>query len=169
MRKKTFDTRASSRNELKAAEKKTNGKAEAPQPAASTQNPATSLSYQEVLSRLISLGKRQGYLTYEQINNLLPSEITSSEKIEEVITALTEKNIEITTSAIQRGVEFDEEGVEKKDKAIGGETKALETDFESTRMDDPVRLYLRQMGQISLLTREQEIDLAKRIEEAEEK
>jgi RNA polymerase primary sigma factor len=124
-------------------------------------------SYQEILSKLISLGKRQGYLTYEQINNLLPSEITSSEKIEEVITALTEKNIEITTSSIQRNTEFEEES-DKKEKSEE-EAKPAEADFESTRMDDPVRLYLRQMGQIALLTREQEIDLAKRIEEAEER
>ena len=96
MRKKTFDSHSSGRNELKASEKKTNGKVEASQPVASTPNPTTPLSYQEVLNRLISLGKRQGYLTYEQINNLLPSEITSSEKIEEVITALTEKNMKST-------------------------------------------------------------------------
>lgn len=125
------------------------------------------VSHQEILNRLISLGKRQGYLTYEQINNLLPSEITSSEKIEEVITTLTEKHIEITTSAIRRGGDFEEEGTEKKDKS--SEAKESDSDFEITRMDDPVRLYLRQMGQISLLTREQEIELAKKIEEAEER
>ena len=66
---------------------------------------AKTINYQEALDRLVSLGKRQGYLTYEQINNHLPPEVASSEKIEEVITALSEKNIEITTTAIQPGVD----------------------------------------------------------------
>ncbi len=132
--------------------------------------PKPAVSYQEVLERLVSLGKRQGYLTYEQINNHLPTEIASSEKLEEVITALTEKNIEITTSAIQRGGGLDEKGDAKKGKDLSEEGKEpVEEEFERARMDDPVRTYLRQMGQISLLTRSQEIALAKRIEEAEEK
>ena len=155
--------------EPKIASKKGAEKKQAENPAAAGENGGKKpASYQEILTRLISLGKRQGYLTYEQINNLLPSEITSSEKIEEVITALTEKRIEITTSAIQRNTDLDEEALDKKTKP-GADAKEAESDFEVTRMDDPVRLYLRQMGQISLLTREQEIALAKRIEEAEER
>ncbi|MBI4394906.1 MAG: RNA polymerase sigma factor RpoD [Candidatus Omnitrophica bacterium] len=130
---------------------------------------ASTINYLEVLERLITLGKRQGYLTYEQINNHLPPEIAASEKIEEVITALTEKNIEITTSSIQRGEGFDEKGDAKKTKEFGDESKEPVEEFERVRMDDPVRTYLRQMGQIPLLTRSQEIALAKRIEEAEEK
>ncbi len=129
---------------------------------------APAVSYQEALSRLISLGKRQGYLTYEQINNMLPSEIVSSEKIEEVITTLTEKNIEITTSAIQRDAAYEDKEGAKKGREYQEEEKETEEEFERVRMDDPVRTYLRQMGQIPLLTRSQEIALAKRIEEAEE-
>ncbi|MBI4372348.1 MAG: RNA polymerase sigma factor RpoD [Candidatus Omnitrophica bacterium] len=131
---------------------------------------APAINYQDVLERLITLGKRQGYLTYEQINNHLPPEIASSEKIEEVITALTEKNIEITTTSIQRSEGFDEKGGEaKKGKEFGDDAKESVEEFERVRMDDPVRTYLRQMGQIPLLTRSQEIALAKRIEDAEEK
>ncbi len=144
-------------------------KVNTPPPEASAPPQAPVVSYQEVLERLVSLGKRQGYLTYEQISNHLPPEIASSEKIEEVITALAEKNIEITTSSIQRGVGFDEKGEAKKGKEFGEEEKEPVEEFERGRMDDPVRTYLRQMGQISLLTRNQEIALAKRIEEAEEK
>ncbi len=123
-------------------------------------------NFQEVLEKLVSLGKRQGYLTYEQINNFLPPDIASSEKVEELITALSEKHIEITTSSIQRG--FDEKEETKKTREYGEDAKEPE-EFERAKMDDPVRTYLRQMGQIPLLTRNQEIALAKRIEEAEEK
>src|SRR3990167_2290662 len=136
------------------------------QPEKTTPNPK---SYQEILTKLISIGKRQGYLTYEQINNLLPPEITASEKVEEIITALSEKNIEITTTAIRREAEADEKGMMQKEKELAREAKEVEEEFEKARMDDPVRTYLRQMGQIPLLKRDEEIDIAKRIEEAEEK
>ncbi len=121
-------------------------------------------NHQEAITRLIALGKKQGYLTYEQINNLLPQEITESEKIENVITVLSAQNIEITTSPIQS--ETGEGSSERKEKVLDEEKDPEE--FERVRMDDPVRLYLRQMGQISLLTRTQEIALAKRIEAAED-
>ena len=135
----------------------------APSPQAKT------INYQEALDRLVSLGKRQGYLTYEQINNHLPPEVASSEKIEEVITALSEKNIEITTTAIQRDdADEKEEGKKGRDFAADEEKETIQ-EFERSKMDDPVRTYLRQMGQIPLLTRSQEIELAKRIEDAEEK
>ncbi|MBI4368358.1 MAG: RNA polymerase sigma factor RpoD [Candidatus Omnitrophica bacterium] len=130
---------------------------------------APAINYQEVLGKLVSLGKRQGYLTYEQINNLLPSDTASAEKIEEVVSALTEKNIEITTSPIQKDVEPEEKHETKKIKDSSSEDKEHVAEFERGRMDDPVRTYLRQMGQIPLLTRSQEIALAKRIEEAEER
>ncbi len=123
-------------------------------------------NFQAVLEKLVSLGKRQGYLTYEQINNFIPPDVASSEKVEELITALSEKNIEITTTSINRGVDEKEEG--KKTREYGEDAKEPE-EFERGKMDDPVRTYLRQMGQIPLLTRNQEIALAKRIEEAEDK
>ena len=121
--------------------------------------------HQEAISRLLALGKKQGYLTYEQINNLLPTEISESEKIEEVITALSTQNIEITTNPIQQ--DRDSGDASSRKDSSGDEEKDGE-EFERVRMDDPVRLYLRQMGQIPLLTRSQEIALAKRIEAAED-
>src|SRR3989338_310170 len=152
--------------------KSTKGKEKPEEMPTETQAPpqGVTINYQEVLERLISLGKRQGYLTYEQINNQLPSDVAAPDKIEEIITALSEKNIEITTSTIQRGVGSEEkEEDEKKGKESQEEEKEAVSDFERGRMDDPVRTYLRQMGQIPLLTRTQEIELAKRIEEAEER
>ncbi|MBI4387791.1 MAG: hypothetical protein HY582_01945, partial [Candidatus Omnitrophica bacterium] len=121
---------------------------------------------QAAVSRLITLGKKQGYLTYEQINNLLPAEISESEKIEVVIGILSEQNIEITANPIQPDKELTDSVSDRKERAP--EEEKEEEDFERVKMDDPVRLYLRQMGQISLLTREQEIALAKRIEQAED-
>lgn len=132
------------------------------------------VSHQEILEQLVALGKRQGYVTYEQISNLLPSETTSSERIEEVLNALSERNIEVMTNPIQKGVGVEvESDVKKEKKEIVEPPKELpiqeEEDDERARMDDPVRTYLRQMGQIPLLTREQEIALAKRIEDEEER
>ncbi|OGX05368.1 MAG: RNA polymerase sigma factor RpoD [Omnitrophica bacterium RIFCSPLOWO2_12_FULL_50_11] len=130
-------------------------------------------SYQADLDQLVSLGKRQGYVTYEQINSVFPRETTSSERIEEILNALSERNIEVTTSPIQKGAGVEEESqVKKERKEIALPRKEFpiqEEEYERARMDDPVRTYLRQMGQIPLLTREQEIALAKRIEDEEAK
>ncbi|PIQ86042.1 MAG: RNA polymerase sigma factor RpoD [Candidatus Omnitrophica bacterium CG11_big_fil_rev_8_21_14_0_20_45_26] len=118
------------------------------------------------IGKFIALGKKQGYLTYEQINNLLPPEITESEKIEGVIAALNESAIEITSTPIHQERNGSKTEAGKKEKAKD-ESREAGDEYEKGRMDDPVRLYLRQMGQIPLLTRSQEIELAKRIEAAE--
>lgn len=133
-------------------------------------------TFQQTVEKLISLGKKKGYITYEQINQALPSDVYSPDKIEEALTILNEKNIEISSSKLQEaeGKDFIEDVKDsdvKKDKESsdeeGEETAAIE-EYGRSRMDDPVRMYLRQMGQIALLTREQEIALAKRIEDAEQ-
>ncbi len=136
-------------------------------------------TFQQAVEKLLALGKKKGYVTYDQINEVLPPDVTSPDKIEEALNLLNEKNIELSGSKLEQmkdkdGKEKDiieevkeidvkkEEASEEEDDGGG----AIE-EYGRSRMDDPVRMYLRQMGQIPLLTREQEIALAKRIEDAE--
>ncbi len=138
--------------------------------------PANSKNNEKEIRELISLGKEKGSLTYEEVNNLLPEDVVSSEEIDRILSILGEENIEIVDNRGEPSVDepptlieddstIVEEGKEGKALAIEGE--AAEAVEAVTYVDDPVKMYLRQMGQISLLTREQEITLAKKIEEEE--
>jgi len=118
------------------------------------------------LSELIALGKEKGHLTFEEVNNILPVEIVSSEEIDEILSALGEENIKLVDSEEDLAKEPAEAAApaeEKKEEAPEKEPARL------TQIDDPVKMYLRQMGQISLLTRKEEIEIAERIKEAEGK
>ena len=128
------------------------------------------------VAELVALGKEKGFLTYDDINRLLPSHVTSSEEIDDVLVTLTSQHIDVTDSDQPPGGK-ESEGEKDADKDAEGE-EAIDQEAEPKKeepelaispvrleqMDDPVRMYLRQMGQISLLTREQELELAKRIE-----
>ena len=105
--------------------------------------------YKQPLGELITMGKKKGFLTYEEINSLLPASVNTAGDIDKILTMIGSEDIRIVNSA------------EKEEKK---EQKPAE---RSQPTDDPVRLYLRQMGQISLLTREEELSLAKKIEEKE--
>lgn len=111
-----------------------------------------------VLEKLITLGKKKGYLTYDDINDVLPEEVSSSDLIDELLMMLDEVNIEVV----------DDEGVisEEEDE----ELLMTEDDVESKpSADDSVRLYLREMGKVPLLTKEGEVSLAKKIENGQDK
>ena len=106
------------------------------------------------IKKLIKLGKDKGYLTYDEINDILPEDITSSEDIDAILSALDNESIELLDADTAKA------------KAKAAKSKAVSVRADSGA-DDPVRMYLRQMGQIPLLSREEEISLAKRIEAAE--
>ena len=125
------------------------------------------------LKKLIALGKEKGRLTYEEVNNLLPEDVTSSEEIDEILTILGNENIEIVDAEETKPAAAGEEKEEQESaeaQAEGQPEEKAEEEPEVPRaapVDDPVRMYLRQMGQIPLLSRENELRLAKEIKEAE--
>ncbi len=120
------------------------------------------------IKRLIHKGKERGHLTYEEMNEDLPDEAVSPDKLDALLMALDEEGIELIdeAEAEQRGV-FPEGGDTAEtapQKAKKKERRPNELEEISRRIDDPVRMYLTQMGEIPLLTRPQEIALAKKIE-----
>ena len=126
------------------------------------------------VEQLIALGKEKGFLTYDDINKTLPGHVTSSEEIEEVLVTLTAQQIDVVDSDEPASKDADSDSDDKDSDSdepaeVEAETKKEEPEpgispARLEQMDDPVRMYLRQMGQISLLTREEELELAKRIE-----
>ncbi len=129
------------------------------------------------IEQLVALGKEKGFLTYDDINRILPSYVTSSNEIDDILVTLNSQQIDIVDSeesGTKEAADAEDSDSEKdadSDEPLKPEGDLKKDDAETTlsparleQMDDPVRMYLRQMGQISLLTREQELELAKRIE-----
>ncbi len=116
------------------------------------------------MEKLIALGRQKGYLTYDEVNDLLPEEMASSDAIDEVFEALGNEDIQVIES--DEDFEQGKAGPIVKDESS---VEPLKTEERFLPLDDPVKMYLKQMGSISLLTRENEIQLAKNIEEAEER
>lgn len=122
--------------------------------------------FDKEMQRLIDAGKEKGRLTYDEINAMLPDDVFSPEQIDDMFVKLHDENIKVVDS----GEEAPEEERVDEEKAVEEKAgSAAEAEEERMpHMGDPVRMYLRQMGQISLLTREEEIKLAKEIEMTEE-
>jgi len=121
------------------------------------------------MKQLISIGKEKGYLTYEEVNDFLPDEVVSSGEIDDIFIMFNEMDINIIDDAEKNKFE---EKLESEEKI--NELGFTELDDEVSgsyvgRTDDPVRLYLREMGTVPLLTREDEVRIAKRIEQGKQR
>ena len=120
--------------------------------------------------QLISMGKAKGYLTYDDVNDHMPDDVVSSDQIDDWLSSLGDEGIEVVDSAAS--VKVRSSTSPKVPELIDEEEKKEEEeedDFDSgySKTNDPVRMYLRKMGSVSLLTREGEVEIAKRIEEGE--
>ncbi|MDP9133109.1 MAG: RNA polymerase sigma factor RpoD [Nitrospirota bacterium] len=123
------------------------------------------------VKKLINLGKEKGFLTYDDLNSTLPADVVSSDQFSTIMTMFGEMDIEIVESAeTERAPKAadGEEAVEEAEESEAPEENEKEIDLTPgalSRTDDPVRLYLKEMGSVALLSREGEIEIAKRIEE----
>lgn len=126
----------------------------------SSDNPVDNLppgGINDKIRALIRLSKEQGYLTFDDINEALPDSVENQEEIDNVLSIL--QNLEIEILEPEQVEDFKARQVKEEEE----ETRTSQNDI----LDDPVRMYLKQMGQVPLLTREQEVEISKRIETAE--
>jgi RNA polymerase primary sigma factor len=165
--KAKLQTPPSKRKALKVAAKKpTNEPEQVAQvtPIASTNGTtlaahiSTEVDLQERLREMVKLAKEQGYLTYDDINEALPEGMVDPDEMEQLLGRLRSMEVDIIDAS-----EVDRYKDGKKDTDDEEEEKDQKLDI----LDDPVRMYLKQMGQVPLLTREQEVEISKRIEAAE--
>src|SRR6201996_2734471 len=157
---------ASKAKTLQVKEKETDEKvADAPEKdSPDAPSPLLDLS-DAAVKKMIKQAKKRGFVTFDQLNEVLPSDTTSPEQIEDIMSMLSDMGINVTEADDAEGEdETDNELVEVTQKAVT-EVKKSEP---GERTDDPVRMYLREMGTVELLSREGEIAIAKRIEAGRE-
>ena len=121
------------------------------------------------VKKLLAKAKRRGFLTYDELNAALPQDQMSSEQIEDVMSAINDMGVQIVENdEAGEDSEEQEEEVETIDNISENDPRSLTNTIKKTgtgeRTDDPVRMYLREMGAVELLSREGEIAIAKRIE-----
>ncbi|HEY0758295.1 MAG TPA: RNA polymerase sigma factor RpoD [Acidisarcina sp.] len=115
--------------------------------------------YEEDIEKLIDTGKEKGYLTYTEVNDLIPGDLHSPDDLDDLITTIGTQGIDISEDGPKFGAEkFESEAEEGEDVELDLTPGTLE------KTNDPVRMYLREMGTVPLLTREGEVEIAKRIE-----
>src|SRR5205823_6529941 len=127
------------------------------------------------VKKMIKQAKKRGYVTYEQLNAVMPSEEVTSEKIEDVLAMMNEMGINVVETEEADNDEEEREEPEEEEAESGELVEVTpktpaksETREPTERTDDPVRMYLREMGSVELLSREGEIAIAKRIEAGRE-
>ena len=126
-----------------------------------------SLQNQSRLKQLIAKGKEQGYLTYAEVNDHLPQDISEPDQVEDIIQMINDMGIQVFEQAPDADELLMTEGDRSADEIAAAEAAAAlaAVENEAGRTTDPVRMYMREMGTVELLTREGEIVIAKRIEE----
>ena len=141
-----------------ASEKKV--KAPATKAKTTTQKPGAKTK--KAIKKLLAKGKKQGFLSYDEINELLPAEMLSPEQIDETLIMFDENEIEVVDEKTKNKLITKKKKKEKKPVAKG----ISDTDFGT--VTDPVKMYLREMGLVTLLSREGEVEIAKKIEAGEQ-
>jgi len=141
----------------KTAKKKRKKSAKKTAPIVEKASGEDGTSKSAIVRKLIRAGKDKGYLSYDEVNDILPDDVVSSDEIEEVITALHSADIKVVES---------EEEVERIPLAVKRDQEKIKP-RKFVQIDDPVKMYLKQMGQIPLLSRNEELDLAKKIKKKE--
>ena len=120
---------------------------------------------QSQLKLLVTRGKEQGYLTYAEVNDHLPEDIVDSDQIEDIIQMINDMGIQVMEEAPDADDLMLAENTADEDAAEAAAQVLSSVESEIGRTTDPVRMYMREMGTVELLTREGEIDIAKRIED----
>src|SRR5437868_8117657 len=111
------------------------------------------------IKKLIDAGKEKGYLTYDQVNDLIPHDVHSPEDLDDLLTTIGTQGIDVL-----EGPKLPSAALDKEDEELGEDVELDLTPGALEKTNDPVRMYLREMGTVPLLTREGEVEIAKRIE-----
>ncbi|AUC99163.1 MULTISPECIES: RNA polymerase sigma factor RpoD [Bradyrhizobium] len=124
------------------------------------------------VKKMIKQAKKRGFVTFDQLNEVLPSDTTSPEQIEDIMSMLSDMGINVTEADDSEGEDEKDDGEDETDNELVEVTQKAVTEVKKSepgeRTDDPVRMYLREMGTVELLSREGEIAIAKRIEAGRE-
>jgi RNA polymerase primary sigma factor len=120
-------------------------------------------AHEEDVERIVETGKEKGYLTYGEVNDLLPGDITSPDELDDLMATINTQGIDVLAEG-RRGSKVDAEETENESGEEGDDVELDLSPGTLEKTNDPVRMYLREMGTVPLLTREGEVEIAKRIE-----